>query len=302
MPIVRANVQRDVAQVDANLAEVLSDLPPTAPVIVLIHGYKFSPSGPTSPHEHILSLSPTAQCRKAISWPRHLGFGKSDPKEGLCIALGWEARGTIWAARRAAIDAGRALADLIETIDRPVHIVAHSLGARVALAALSAVRPGGIGRMVLLAAAEMQDAAQAALITPGARGVEVLNITSRENDLFDAVYETVVRSGSAVRALGAGLPLPDPRWLDVQIDCAATLHRLKDLGFAIAASDRRICHWSPYLRPGLFRFYQAFLRDPARLPLPLLAGHLPRGRARRWSRLVPAPRLALLPILRKPSL
>jgi len=302
MPLIRANVQGDVATLDADLGGTLSAIPAGAPVIVLIHGYKFSPSGPTTPHEHILSLSPTSRCRKAISWPRHLGFGKSDPDEGLCIALGWEARGTIWSARRAAIGAGQALAGLIDQIDRPVHIVAHSLGTRVALSALSEIRAGRIGRMVLLAAAEMQDAAQAALGAPGARGIDVLNVTSRENDLFDAAYETLVRPGSSVRTLGAGLPRPDPRWLDVQIDCPTTLDLLRDMGFVIGASDRRICHWSAYLRPGLFKFYSAFLREPARLPLALLACHLPDQTERRWSRLIPrARRIPPLPILRKPS-
>lgn len=272
MPMIRVNALSDRPYPDGDLAAALHSLPPGAPVIVLVHGYKFSPTGPASPHTHILSLAPTSRSKRAISWPRHLGFGRGAPDEGLCIAFGWEARGTIWAARREAARAGCALARLIDTIsDRPVHVIAHSMGARVALGALPHLTSGRIGRLILLAAAALRSEAETALATPAARQIEVLNVTSRENDPFDAGFQLLVSPITDDRALGAGLGRGDTRWLDLRIDCAETLNHLGGLGFPIAAPRRRICHWSAYLRPGLFGFYAAFLRQPRRLPLPLLA-------------------------------
>ena len=86
-------------------------LPPRAPLIVMLHGYRFSPSSPAhDPHAHILSLDPDPQARRVVSWPRALGFGDaSDPAEGLAVAFGWEARGSL---RGAYAEAARAGAEL----------------------------------------------------------------------------------------------------------------------------------------------------------------------------------------------
>jgi len=319
MPIIRVNAAADhPVMAEGRLAESLAALPEGAPVIVMIHGYKFSPRAGCTPHEHIFALKPSTKSRRALSWPQNLGFGTGNAREGLCIAFGWEARGTLWAARREAARAGHALARLLDRIKgRPVHIVAHSLGARVALKALAGLRRGRVERMILMAAAAFRDEAEAALAAPAGRRVEVLNITSRENDVFDAAWEWLIRPDHALdpspaahaspaprpdRALGAGLGRPDARWLDIQIDHPATLERLAGMGFGIEARGRRICHWSAYLRPGLFTFYTAALRQPARLPLATLRAHLPAAQAPRWSALLRWPGLALpLPLARKAS-
>ncbi len=286
------------------------------PVIVLIHGYKFAPGEPgRSPHRHILSAEPVRGHWKAVSWPRHLGFGRGDTREGLCIAFGWDARGSLAQAYRRAGTAGAALARLVAEIaaeapGRQVHVVAHSLGARVALTALRQAPAGAFGRLVLLAAAEFSSEAQAALAAPGAASAEIVNVTSRENDLFDFLFERLApapRPGD--RALGLGLgPLArcramrppasaqathagSMRWLDIQLDHPGTAPALRGLGFRLAPAERRVCHWSPYLRPGALAFYRALLREPERLPLPLLRGMLPAAHAPRWSRLLAPPRL-----------
>jgi len=303
MPLLRINAGDaapalgGVADRDAGLAGHLAALPPGAPVVILIHGYKFSPAAPRhDPHRHILSLSPKPGCRKAISWPRHLGFGRGAGDEGLCIAFGWEARGSVWRAWRRAAQAGGGLADLVARIGRlrpgPVDILCHSLGARVALCALERLPAHSIGRMVLLAAAEFQSGARRAMSSPAGRSAEVINIVSRENDLFDGVVEWLLRAPQpGDRALGAGLGLDRqgaPRnWLDVQIDCPSSRRALAEFGYRIPPPARRICHWSAYLRPGLFAFYRDLLRRRHALPLACLRHVLPGQPSPRWSRLWP---------------
>lgn len=282
----------------AALRLALAARPPGAPVVVMIHGYRFSPFDPhRCPHDHILSLRPRRGCWKAISWPRHLGFGRGRADEGLCIAFGWDAGGTIWRAWNSAARAGAALAGLIAlaggTRPSPVDLVCHSLGARVALSAFPALPGRSVGRVVLMAAAEFRGSAAAALATPAGRGAEVINVTSRENDLFDKLLECFVRAPArGDRALGAGLGQARRNWLDLQMDCPKSRAVLAGLGYRVPPPVRRVCHWSAYLRPGLFVFYRDLIRRREELPLAWLRARLPARPARRWSRLVPSVRLA----------
>jgi len=268
------------------LAARLAVLPEGAPVVVMIHGYRFAPGiEGHCPHTHILSMNPTAGDRKAISWPRHLGL---DGDQGLAIAFGWAARGSVQGAYRRARGAGRALADLAEIVHRlapgrQIDVIGHSLGARVALQALHFAAPGRLRRLILLAAAETRRPARAAMATPAGRAVQVINVTTRENDLFDFVVEWLVSYGLDT-AIGQSTGTRMPNWLDLQIDQPGTLAALARLGHALPSAPARICHWSPYLRPGIFRLYRALL-DGA-LPLATLRPALPAKRDRRWSRLV----------------
>lgn len=309
MPLLKVNAagQRPVLEglgdLDDALAAQLAAIPDGAPVVVLLHGYKFSPARPeTSPHTHILSLTPRHDCWKALSWPHSLGFGRGRADEGLCISFGWEARGTIWQAWDRAAEAGAALAELVRRVHalwpRPVDIVGHSLGVRVALTALADLPAGSVGRVVQLAAAEFQSRAAAAMETPAGRTAEVINVTTRENDLYDWLMEWILRPGAPEdRALGAGLPVAGRNWLDVQMDHPGTRAALAEVGFAIPPPARRVCHWSAYLRPGVFAFYAALIRERHALPLACLRAALPGDATPRWSRLLAPPRISLpLPV------
>lgn len=265
-------------------------LPPGVPVVVMIHGYRFSPSQPTSnPHRHILSLEPAEGSRRAVSWPRALGFrDPHDPADGLAIAYGWEAQGSLRSAYGRAGQVGADLAPLIDRLagatGRPVGLIGHSLGARVALSAIADAAPGSVGRAILLAAAELRARAAEAMASPAGRAAEVINVTSRENDLYDLAME-VALSGGVRRALGFGLREARDNWLDLQIDAPETLQALRGMGFPVGGRTLRCCHWSPYLRDGVFQLYHAALRQPESLPLWLLRRHLPDHAAPRWSRL-----------------
>ena len=152
------------------------------------------------------------------------------PDEGLCLAVGWEARGSLW---RAWVNAAAAGAGLVELITRirshshaPIHVVAHSLGARVVMAAIAALPVNSLGRIIVMAGAEFQSAATHALSTPAGQTAEFINVTSRENDLFDAFVEWLnpaqppwrpgarrwaVDGGKELAGHPSGLPAQPPR-------------------------------------------------------------------------------------------
>ncbi|MGG7645727.1 alpha/beta hydrolase [Rhodovulum sp. YNF3179] len=258
---------------DVELAETLARIRADAPIVVLIHGFKFSPfERRADPHRHIFSLAPETDCWKALSWPGQLGFTEYGREDGLCIAFGWHATALlpepgvrrVYGRTAGAAEALQTLLQMIAALapGRRVDILAHSLGARVALGAMAAVTAPVLGRAILMAAADYRGNAERALANPAARGAQVYNVVSAENDFYDALFETVVpapRPGD--RALGRGLPQAPGRWLDLGIHCPDTLGALADRGTRIAPRDRRVSHWSFYLRPGVFALYAAILRD-----------------------------------------
>lgn len=259
---------------EAALAMALAALPEAAPVVIMLHGFRFSPDHPDRcPHRHILSLEPRRDCWKAVSWPRHLGLKGG---AGLAIAYGWPARGHIWEALAWAERAATDLAGLITTIrrlapKRPLHLIGHSLGARVALLALRGLPGRAVDRLILISAALFRRETQAVLAaSPAAAGAEFVNVTGRENLLFDALLRLAAPLGG--RTVAAGLSAPN--WLDVALDRPATLAALARMGHRIAPPKVPVCHWSGYLRPGVFRFYRALLMQPHRTPLPALRGML----------------------------
>lgn len=266
------------------LAGALDDDP--GPITVMIHGYKYMPGHPDHcPFDQILSVAPARPGPRVVSWPRRLGL-RGRRGEGLGLAFGWEARGTPRAAHARAALAGDALAALLARLhalapDRPVRIVAHSMGARVALRAIALSPPGVVRTAVLMAAAEFDATAMVALSSPGGAGCSVLNVTSRENDFFDFLGERILPLPvPGARMLGAGA-LWLPNLAHLQIDDPRSLSALGRAGYRIETSRRRVCHWSPYLRAGLFPLYRAVLAED--LTLSRLRGMLPPATEPRWS-------------------
>ncbi len=291
MPMLRITVTENGTRLHGDDAPVLPALADalaadTGPVTIMVHGYKYQPGHPVHcPHASLMSPAPHAEDRRVVSWPARLGL-----QDRVAISFGWQARGSIWAAHRRAALAGEALAALVREIRRlaprrPVNVIAHSLGARVALAAVRAGAPGAITRAALLAAAEYGEVARRTLGSAKGCRTQVLNVTSRENDLFDFLLERLVPPAhQGDRMLGHG-GVNLPHMVTLQLDDAQSLAALRGLGFPIAPPDRLICHWSPYLREGVFPLYRAILSGD--LTLDRLRAVLPTACAPRWSRLRP---------------
>jgi hypothetical protein len=300
------------------LARLLARRASGAPVVVLVHGYRFDPGqAAADPHRSLFAFRPPSADRRVRSWPAGLGIADDDGESGLAIGFAWPAAVSHLAAlvrhrrtgfavayqRAGALGAGlAALIGLIRSLapSVPVDVLAHSLGARVALAALPHLDCAP-ARMILLGAAEIDARAHEALemmrvpVPP-----QIYNVTARANDVYDLAFECFApRRSWGERAVGAGLRNPPPYWVDVQLDRADVTRWINGQGIPLTPSRARLCHWSFYTRDGAMAVYQAILRDRSGWDVASL-----RQRAcfqvqePRWSRLVPRrPRGVALPSL-----
>ena len=243
------------------LMQGLARLGPGASVIIMIHGFRYSPwDAANDPHSHILSPVRSASRWKSTSWPKHLRLDRAGA--GLGIGLGWHARGRLSDVAARAFGLGRTLEDLVRRVksarpDLSVHLFGHSLGARVALSALSGLAAGDVARVVLLSGAEYAVTARAAMATPAGRAARVLNVTSRQNAVFDLAFRLCAPPASRGDATLSGRLDGVAGWTDLQIDCPSSRAALCGLGFHVRPARGVICHWSTYLQPGLFRLYRA---------------------------------------------
>jgi len=302
--------QRPPQLPEGAVAAALAAQPSDAPVVVLVHGRGYAPGvAGKDPHQLIFAPRPLRAEPRFLSWPRRLGFAlpganRRVAARGLCIGFGWEARGDIWTATRNADRAALMLARLVQMIrriatSRRIDLIGHSLGARVILGAVPLLAHEALGRVLLLAGADFAARAETALASPAGRGAEFFNITSRENDLYEFLFERSQHPLRGAPAIGRGLAPGAQNWLDIQIDNDLTRTRLAALGFALPPPRLRICHWSVYLRPGIFRLYRTLLHDRRRLTLPQLRAVLDHPGDGRWSRLfAPLPGVLPLPFLR----
>lgn len=288
----------------AALRSPLRRVPSSAPIVILVHGYKFSPlQAHTDPNRLVFAMEPKRLSRKIASWPSGLGFDGKGYQDGLCLGFAWPASGReqpgpVWSrfARvyDAAAEAGTALARVIEAIDaiapgRPVDLVAHSLGARVALRAVAETRKGRIGQIVLMGGAEYTGEALAALSSRGAAGAQIYNVTSRENDVYDLLFARFgPRTGAADRPLSDGLGSVLRNAVDLPLDCPDIAPLLLRRGVTLAPELRRVCHWSFFQRPGALALYAEILRARHNWTIPALKAELSDlPRAPRWSLLLP---------------
>ena len=175
------------------------------------------------------------------------------------------------------------------------------MGIALALEALHHVPAGTVQRVVSMTGAAYASEALAALDTPAGRACDFINVTSRENDLFEFLYERLIAPPCrGDRTLGFGLVARNA--VTVQLDCDDTLALLARRGAPVAPPQRRICHWSSYTRHGVLRFYNELLRHPQTWTLDRLRRDLPDTGTPRWSRLIAPPTRGLaLPMTQNPT-
>ncbi|PSL18840.1 alpha/beta fold hydrolase [Shimia abyssi] len=276
MALIRINAHLDKPVLHASpqpLVPVLRSLRRSeGPITIMIHGYTFQPESQNHcPHRHIFSMQETEH-PKVPSWPRHLGLHSA----GIGIAFGWSARGTLKTALRSAAQACHALATLITLLRQiapknPIHLMGHSMGSYLALETLPRLKAGDIGHIVMLNAAAFQSDALKALQSPAGARAHVFNVTSRENNLIDRTYAYALGRTDATLCHG----LPAANALTIPLDNTATLDALASIGFPIAPPRHRVCHWSTYLRPGVFPLYKSLLNDSSPITLHQLKQRLP---------------------------
>jgi len=280
-------------------ARALEAAPRGACATVLIHGYRFRPGDPRrDPFAQLYGGPAPDGAARCSDWTAALGAEGAEP----VIGFGWDARAghlSSWLSEGRngfaqvydrAKDAGEALQALLEAMrarrpDVTIDLFAHSLGARVAL---SAARAPGLGRLILMGAAEDAERAAAAL-PPLGRGPQVFHMAARHNDLFDAMFEAAAPriEGRAPRALGrAGLGRARRDWIDLQLDAPELIAWLARRGVRLEPRTPPICHWSFYARAGAMVLYRRILRERTAWSIPALrTAGAPEGLSPRWSRL-----------------
>ncbi len=91
-------------------------------------------------------------------------------------------------------------------------------------------------------------------------------MVSGENAVYDFLLKRALRRKDD--ALGRGFSAHNA--LTIRLENRQALARLASVGYQIAPPKHWYCHWSTYLRPGVFDLYAALLAAPERTPLPYL--------------------------------
>lgn len=266
---------------------------PGSRIIVMAHGYQFDPSGnfggmDDNPFNLVYGVPGTAfnngteTVNYHNSWLPLVGEADNLGNAGAetAVAFSWVTMGGLsdypregwrtsyqYAALELTPLAAKALATVLRYLNsknKIIYILAHSLGTRLVSQAIGLLRRGvedtQIERVVLLGGAEFCPDAKANLLN---RNFEVINIGSRR--------DVVLRVGAEgacdpFRGMGTGTEVVIGRdglvsasnWLDIQIDLPATMTWLKQQRYSVFAEPADddvhpfaiLGHWVYYMHNG----------------------------------------------------
>ena len=264
-----------------HLAQALRHVPKHAPIVIMIHGYKYHPAYPANdPHKLLYSSDPETHSSNSTSWPLGLGFQKLTHEDGLAIGFAWEGKPStkilpkprlssfahVYAqANRAGSHLGR-LIDWIGELSpgRKIDIIAHSLGARVTFSGLLRAKNTNMGRIILMGGAEYKSVVERYFrhINRSPK-LEVFCVRTRRNAFVDFLFETFApRPHPTDTAIGRGYQGPRANWMNIRLDDPAMLTMLSTRGIGISppTSMKLVDHWGFYNRAGILKFYQHLLR------------------------------------------
>lgn len=243
--------------------------------VVMVHGWNYDPreDGATNPDDdpYQLVFGPPNPAKPGESWLPLI----DDSADGArAVGFAWTSIGTQWQAGNAGwsnfyqypvLDlaplAARALATIIVALRQAgatVDLLAHSLGTRTTVQALSLLGQSGhgdaIGRAVLLGGAEYCCDAQAALAVAQP---EVFNLANRDDPVLTLGAEQMCHpyrpNGDASSRVIGRQGVPNGGWTDVQLNRADVAAWYAANGYPDLSGqpcDGRGEHWAYYHQPG----------------------------------------------------
>ena len=256
----------------AELSRIARRIPATAPVVVMLHGLRYSwrEGRGCDPHATLYRADVVPESRTTrpplANWPRQLGFSEHCEADGLCIAFGWDA-GELSDLRRMSRAKERFAAGLSLVLDEVADagfiadVFGHSLGGAVALSAISSSRRHRVRRAVLMGPADRR--ASALLAMERSERTEFFHILARANNLFDEAFDRLSPGSRCGRDAPLGAMGPgraSGRWIDIQIDHPRTKRWLSRRAGAPPRRPERVSHWVYYSDPTAMAFYSDVLR------------------------------------------
>ena len=231
-------------------------LPRADKIVVMVNGFDYDPTekGDDNPHRTLFEDWSRRVSAEDEEW-RCFGFGwysaELEPQSwlGSLIRGHWNPYRWGWELSE---KAGGILAGVIHSHLRvepqsEICIIAHSMGARVALCALGQLETGCVRRTLLLNGSEYSQTARRI-----ARYTEcsVLNVVVEADDVLGKLGRVFAPEAFIEAVVGqAGLLDPPDNWLDIRLDDEATRDRAKESGYADLQGDNpdRIAdHWYSY--------------------------------------------------------
>lgn len=275
MKVARINSLSGVPLSDqiAELGEYLSLQKKISSFVIMIHGYKFD-SGDQNHCPHATMFNPDAveQDYRTLSWPDAFHMA---PADSCAIGFAWPARGKLGSVYDLAARAGAELGQLIKALrlhhpEIPIHLMAHSMGARVALRAFHLLEAGDVERAILLFPAEYQVPTEATLSTDAGKACEILTIASHENTFYEFLFSWMKLAGAQMGPAFGGYQPARSNHVTLWIDRTDIIDALNSMDIRIGHRERRLCHWSAYTRTGIFDLYARWLFHPRQLPIATL--------------------------------